>query len=156
MQAQVGKPISDAFVPEFRARTAEVFRKELRAVDGIAEVLNELRIPYCVASSDPIEKMRVSLGCTGLLSRFEGRMFSSYELGSWKPAPDLFLHAAQSMGVEPDRVAVVEDSPLGVRAGVAAGMTVFGFAPADRAAELATLGAHAFWPMQALTTLLSG
>jgi HAD superfamily hydrolase (TIGR01509 family) len=142
-------------VPEIRARTMAVFEKELRPVDGIAEVLRSLCLPYCVASNGPIEKMNVSLRSCGLLELFEGRMFSAYDVGKWKPAPDLFVHAARTMGAEPRRTTVVEDSPLGVRAARAAGMRVLGFAPRDRAHELAALGAsHVFWPMRTLLGLL--
>ena len=155
IEAESGVKLPDDFVPAFRARMMALFEAELRAVDGIDEVLRDLRMPYCVASSGPIEKMKCSLRCCGLLERFENRMFSSYDLGSWKPAPDLFLHAARAMGTEPTRTVVVEDSPVGVQAAVAAGMRVFGYAPPERAAELATLGAHVFWPMRALSELLS-
>ena len=127
MERRLGGKLPDSFVPELRARTAEVFRARLRAMEGAAETLAALHVPCCVASSGPREKIELSLSLTGLLPRFEGRIFSAYEIGHWKPDPRLLLHAAQAMGVPPERCAVVEDSVPGVRAGLAAGMTTFAF-----------------------------
>ncbi|CAM5627155.1 Hydrolase OS=Streptomyces antimycoticus OX=68175 GN=SSPO_046690 PE=4 SV=1 [Streptomyces antimycoticus] len=97
---------------------------------GVSEVLEKLRadgVPYCVASSGSHERIRVALRTTGLYDLFgEDHIFSSEDVGRGKPAPDLFLHAAERMGVAPERCAVVEDSPLGVQAAVAAGMDVYG------------------------------
>lgn len=127
MERRLGRKLPDSFVPELRARTAEVFRERLQAMEGAAEMLAALQVPCCVASSGPREKIELSLGLTGLLPRFEGRIFSAYEVGHWKPDPRLLLHASQAMGVPPERCAVVEDSLPGIRAGLAAGMTTFAF-----------------------------
>jgi beta-phosphoglucomutase-like phosphatase (HAD superfamily) len=81
--------------------------------------------------SGPPEKIETSLALTGLQPFFEGRVFSSYDVGVWKPDPGLFLHAARVMGVAPGDCAVVEDSVFGIQAGLAAGMTVFAFQPQD-------------------------
>lgn len=125
-----GRTIPDDFIPDFRHRCAAAFDRDLAAVDGVADVLGELEIPFCCASSSPEEHIRHVLSRTGLLRFFpEGRVFSAYELGVWKPDPGLFLHAAGALGTEPERCAVVEDSTPGVRAGLRAGMTVFGYAP---------------------------
>jgi HAD superfamily hydrolase (TIGR01509 family) len=109
---------------------------ELQAVDGIVEALDLIPLPTCVASSGTHEKMRRTLGATGLYERFEGRIFSATEVEHGKPAPDLFLHAAARIGANPAACAVVEDSPFGVEAAHAAGMTAFAYAggvmPADR------------------------
>ena len=143
MERRLGSKLPASFVPELRARTAEVFRQRLQAMEGAAEMLATLRVPCCVASSGPSEKIELSLRLTGLLSRFEGRIFSAYEIGYWKPDPRLLLHAAQAMGVPPERCAVVEDSLPGIRAGLAAGMTTFAFrwrgALPDKAIALARL-----------------
>lgn len=117
-------------------------------------MLRQLDRPYCVASSGPRDKIEHSLSITGLLGYFPGRIFSAYDVGSWKPDPGLFLHAAETMGVAPERCAVVEDSVLGVQAGVAAGMTVFGYAPAGNASVLLDWGAIPFQTMDALPGLL--
>jgi HAD superfamily hydrolase (TIGR01509 family) len=112
---------------------------EVEPVDGIAEALDRITVRTCVASSGTHEKMRRTLGATGLWARFEGRIFSATEVEHGKPAPDLFLYAAERMGVAPDACAVVEDSPFGVEAANAAGMRSLAYAggvvPADRLTE---------------------
>lgn len=127
MEKRLGRKLPESFVPELRARMATRFRKHLRAMDGAEETLAALRIPFCVASSGPPEKIELSLRITGLLPWFEGRTFSAYDVGYWKPDPRLFLYAANAMGVSPDRCAVVEDSLRGIQAGIAGGMTTFAF-----------------------------
>jgi HAD superfamily hydrolase (TIGR01509 family) len=129
LEARLGRPLPADFVASLRTRTAAAFRSRLRAVDGAVELVRSLSQPACVASSGPMDKVELSLSLTGLLPYFEGRIFSSYEVGSWKPDPDLLLHAARAMGVTPAECAVVEDSLPGIRAGIAAGMTVFAFQP---------------------------
>lgn len=111
--------------PLIRAHTATAFRQRLKPISGALDFVRELSVPFCVASSGPRAKIELSLGLTGLLPHFEGRIFSSYELGSWKPEPDLFLHAARALGIEAHDCAVIEDSQPGVDAGVAAGMFVY-------------------------------
>jgi HAD superfamily hydrolase (TIGR01509 family) len=123
------------------------FRRELRPTHHAAYALSWLRGPKCVASSSPIERIRVSLECTGLIRFFEPNLFSASDVLNGKPAPDLLLHAARKMDIEPGACIVVEDSPVGVTAGVAAGMTVIGFAGAshatsDTANQLRAAGAH--------------
>ncbi|WP_101255594.1 HAD family hydrolase [Streptomyces barkulensis] len=126
-----GQRLPHDFDAVFHARVFDAFRRDLLPVAGAGEVLRTLDtegMPYCVASSGSHERIRVALGRTGLYERFgERRVFSAQDVGRGKPAPDLFLHAAEAMGVPPERCAVVEDSPLGVRAAVAAGMDVYGF-----------------------------
>jgi len=136
---------------EFEARYREVFERELVAVPGIVEALDEIDAPTCVASSGSHDKMRFTLGRTGLLDRFDGRIFSVDQVAHGKPAPDIFLFAADRMGASPDRCAVVEDSVSGVAAGLAAQMTVFAFSGGVTNAEsLATGGAVVFDDMRAL------
>lgn len=125
----LGRALPQDFVPQVRARTERVFRQRLQPVPGALEVVRALRLPMCVASSGPREKIELSLSLTGLLPCFEGRIFSGYELATWKPDPGLFLHAAQAFQVPPARCVVVEDSLVGVQAGVAAGMRVFAYQP---------------------------
>jgi HAD superfamily hydrolase (TIGR01509 family) len=120
------------FVPEFRQRRARAVRTRLRAIDGAADLLGALRVPVAVASNGPLEQTRLSLEVTGLLRYFASHVFSAYELNSWKPAPDLFLHTAEALGVHPSRCAVIEDGASGVEAGIAAGMTVFVLCAEDR------------------------
>ena len=136
--------------PGFAAGVAESilrrFRSELRPTHHAAYALSWLRGPKCVASSSSLERIRVSLESTGLIRFFEPNLFSASDVRNGKPAPDLLLHAAGKMGVEPRACIVVEDSPVGVTAGVAAGMTVIGFAGAshtgnDTADQLRAAGA---------------
>lgn len=130
LERRLGRKLPDSFVPEVRRRTAEAFRSHLKPVDGAMDTLQKLRLPFCVASSGPMEKIELSLALTGLARFFpRNRIFSAYDVGSWKPEPGLFLHAAASMGAVPDRCAVVEDSLPGVEAGTNAGMRTFWFRP---------------------------
>ncbi|MER6979263.1 HAD family hydrolase [Streptomyces carpinensis] len=138
---RTGKRLPDDFDDVFHARVFAAFERELKPVAGVTGVLEKLAadgMPYCVASSGSHERIRVGHRTTGLDRWFEeARIFSSQDVGRGKPAPDLFLHAAGRMGVEPERCLVVEDSPLGVDAAVAAGMDVFGFTAVTPAARLA-------------------
>lgn len=135
-------------------RTA--FERDLVAVDGIVEALDQLTLPHCVASSGSHGKMQRTLGQTDLLPRFEGRIFSATEVARGKPAPDLFLHAAASIGTAPERCVVVEDSVYGVQAARAAGMHVLAYAggvtPAER---LAGPGTTVFADMRQLPELVA-
>ncbi|MBB1245943.1 HAD-IA family hydrolase [Streptomyces durbertensis] len=152
-----GRPLPDGFVEEFRARTFTAFERELRPVPGVAEALAALDVPDCVASSAPMEKIRHVLALTGLLRRFDGRLHSAYEVGVWKPDPGLFLHAARAAGAAPERCVVVEDSAVGVAAGVAAGMRVLGYAPdgSGTGRQLARAGARVFTDMSRLPSLVA-
>jgi HAD superfamily hydrolase (TIGR01509 family) len=129
---------------------------KLQPVDGIVEALDRIPLQTCVASSGTHEKMRRTLAATGLYERFEGRIFSATEVERGKPEPDLFLYAAERMAVEPRACAVVEDSPFGVQAARAAGMTAFaytgGVVPAERLQEADVV----FDDMRELPRLLSG
>jgi HAD superfamily hydrolase (TIGR01509 family) len=126
IERQLGRSIDwDA---EFEPRYREVFERELVPVPGIVEALGEITTPVCVASSGSHDKMRFTLGKTGLFDRFDGQIFSVDQVEHGKPAPDVFLFAAAEMGVPPDRCAVVEDSVSGVRGALAAEMSAFAFA----------------------------
>jgi HAD superfamily hydrolase (TIGR01509 family) len=138
----LGRPAPENFVADLQARTFERFKAELKPMPGIEQALDELGVPFCVASSGAHEKMRTTLGITGLLPRFEGKMFSATQVARGKPAPDVYLFAAEKMGVELGRCVVVEDAPPGVQAGVAAGMRVLGFCAHTPRAKLEAAGAH--------------
>ncbi|MFD5272277.1 HAD family hydrolase [Streptomyces sp. NPDC058335] len=135
-----GERLPADFDDVFHARVFAAFERELRPVSGVTGVLEKLAadgVPYCVASSGSHERIRVGHRATGLDRWFEdARIFSAQDVGKGKPAPDLFLYAAERMGVVPEKCVVVEDSPLGVRAAVAAGMDVYGFTAMTPAAKL--------------------
>ncbi|MEU4352862.1 HAD family hydrolase [Streptomyces sp. NPDC023838] len=131
IQERTGQALPADFDDAFHGRVFTAFERELQPVAGAADVLAKLvadGVPYCVASSGSHERIRVGHRTTGLDEWFEEEwVFSSQDVGRGKPAPDLFLYAAERMGVAPERCAVVEDSPLGVQAALAAGMDVYGF-----------------------------
>ena len=154
VEEQIGRATPAAFVPDVRAHQAVVFGRSLRAIDGVREAIEAIPLPRCVASSGPLDKIRLSLQLTGLHAFFGDHLFSAYDVGSWKPAPGLFLHAAARMGAAPGDCIVIEDSVVGVQAGVAAGMRVLGYAGPDRAGELAAAGAHVFGAMSGLPRLV--
>ncbi len=120
--------LPETFLTTLEEATARRFQIDLRPVDGIRDVLDYLdkqNVPYCVASNGGYEKMQCSLGLTGLLPYFKGRIFSADSVSRGKPDPALFLWAAESMGVPPEFCRVIEDSESGLEAARAAGMTVF-------------------------------
>jgi HAD superfamily hydrolase (TIGR01509 family) len=108
-------------------QTFQIFQQELQPIPGIVELIAVLEQPICVASSSSLRRLDLTLKKTGLFDRFSPYIFSAEQVKRGKPAPDLFLWAADKMQVQPDRCVVIEDSPYGVSAGVAAGMTVLGF-----------------------------
>jgi HAD superfamily hydrolase (TIGR01509 family) len=139
----------------YMADRDRVLRERVEPVAGIREVLEALTIPYCIASSGGHDKMRITLGATKLMPLFAGRLFSATEVPRAKPAPDIFLFAAERMGASPARTVVVEDTVNGVRAGCAAGMTVFGYVDLTPAAKLIEAGAtRTFTEMRDLPGLL--
>jgi HAD superfamily hydrolase (TIGR01509 family) len=153
----LGSDPPEDFVHRLHSRTDAALRQHVTAVPGVSEVLEAIApLPICVASSSGHDKIRLMLAATGLLGRFENRIFSVADVAHPKPAPDVFLHAARSMGALPARCAVIEDTPTGVRAGVAAGMRVLGFCAHTPAQRLREAGAHAlFQEMRLLPGLLS-
>ncbi len=143
------------FESEYRKRTFEAFKNELKPIDGIHSVIENLKIPFCVASSGPLEKIRANLTTTGLIDKFEERMFSCYEIQSWKPNPDIFLHAAKTMGYKPDECAVVEDSAVGIEAALAGGFDVFIYSKNGHDYPIGLQEAFVFQDMSELRILLS-
>lgn len=154
----LGRDLPDGFVESWDAALMDALGREVKAIDGVEEVIRQLEVSYCAASNSDPERLQLSLRASGLFSLFDGRVFSAAEVARPKPAPDLFLHAARSMGARPGRCVVIEDTPTGVRAATAAGMTVLGYAGeahADREA-LAQEGAIVFDSMGMLPSLLGG
>ena len=145
---RLGLDAADAFERRLVPELEQVFATELAAIEGVPALLGALAeraALTCVASSGSPEGIRSKLNLTGLREHFGERISSAVEVEHGKPAPDLFLLAARRMGVAPDRCAVIEDSVPGVVAGVAAGMTTYGYAGGltDRS-DLAAAGAVTF------------
>ena len=156
VEARIGRCLPGTWEEDFNASLRQRYQAELRPVEGIVEALDSIEHGSCVASSGTHDKIRFSLSLTGLYSRFSGRIFSASEVSNGKPAPDLFLHAAKSMGVRPKDCAVVEDSAPGVVAALAAGMTVFAYAGGvTPAAKLCLSDAVVFDDMRLLPNLLA-
>jgi len=143
VRADTGRELPADFAARYRERLKAAFERELRPVPGMPDLLAALAergTPFCVASSSPRDRLRLALRVTGLAPHFGHRVYSADDVLRGKPAPDLFLHAAVRMGVDPAHAVVVEDSVPGVDAAVAAGMTGIGFAartPADRLSRAA-------------------
>jgi HAD superfamily hydrolase (TIGR01509 family) len=125
--AGLGQVIPEQFPAELTAKVREAFLSGLCPIEGVSSVLEGLQTPHCVASSSDFDRVAFSLSLTGLAPHFDGRFYTSQMVERGKPAPDLFLHAAERMRADPRRTLVIEDSVSGVRAGKAAGMTVWGF-----------------------------
>jgi HAD superfamily hydrolase (TIGR01509 family) len=122
-----GRLNPELFSAELRAGVRAAFIGGLCPIEGVGSVLEDLRIPHCVASSSDFDRVSLSLSLTGLASHFDGRLYTSQMVKHGKPAPDLFLYAAEKMQADPRRTLVIEDSVSGVTAAKAAGMTAWGF-----------------------------
>lgn len=127
IEAHLGKPLDAGTKRKFEQLYADAFERALVPVPGIADALEALDVPTCIASSSPQESLRSKLTHVDLYAYFAGRIFSADEVRCGKPAPDLFLHAAERMGADADRCVVVEDSVYGVMAARSAGMRVLAF-----------------------------
>jgi HAD superfamily hydrolase (TIGR01509 family) len=151
-----GQPLPATFAKEWDDALHLELARGVKPVEGIPELLRALPIPYCVASNGEPEHMRIALTAAGLMPLVQGRLFSAAMVPRPKPAPDVYLHAAATMGVPPAQCAVVEDTPTGARAGLAAGMRVFAYAggPQTDRGVMATLGATVFDDMRRLRELL--
>ena len=128
VEEHIGYKLPDDWEDSYQHLYRQAMLRDLRPVAGIIDALNLVTAPSCVASNGSHEKMQFTLGLTGLLTRFEGRIFSASEVLLGKPAPDLFLHASSTLGYGPSDCVVVEDSVAGVQAALAADMNVIAYA----------------------------
>ena len=159
-----GQQIDDAWIAAFRLRRNQALNDSLIAIDHIHEALEAVTQHYgkkiaCASGADR-QKVVLQLTKTKLLHHFDGRIFSGVEMPKSKPAPDVYLAAAAALGVDPKRCAVIEDSPTGARAGIAAGCTVFAYCPDSPShsapAAMRAVGAqHVFKSMLDLPALLA-
>jgi HAD superfamily hydrolase (TIGR01509 family) len=132
VEGEMGRPLPDEFEATMSGRARALFETNLAPISGAAALLNSLDGARCIASNSGHAWIRRALHTTGLAPYFDETMlFSAADVAIGKPAPDLFLHAAATMGADSGDCVVIEDSPLGVTGGVAAGMTVIGFTGAS-------------------------
>jgi HAD superfamily hydrolase (TIGR01509 family) len=143
-EAKLGRPLPAGWLERYERERTRAFREELREVPGAAAMVARVRaagIAVCVASQGKLEKTQLSLELTGLRPLFGARaLFSAHSVPRGKPHPDLFLHAARAMRAEPAACVVVEDTPSGVTAAVAASMRVLGYAADSDEAALRAAG----------------
>ncbi len=157
IEEHLGRALPADFIEHLNLRTYKEFEATLEPVPFVREALDSVLahgLPVCVASSGSHDKMRLTLGLTGLLPLLGHHLFSSKDVARGKPFPDLFLHAAASMGVFPEVSVVIEDSVPGILGGRAAGMRVLGYAASGNASELEEAGAEPFTSMRDLPRLL--
>ncbi|GGK33489.1 sugar transferase [Yeosuana aromativorans] len=150
----VKQPIPESFEAEYRQRSLDEFEKHLKPIEGVTQVIKQLQMPFCVASSGMESKMRFNLDLVGLLPYFEGKLFSCYTIQKFKPEPDVFLWAAKTMGFLPHECIVIEDSLLGVQGAINGGFDVFGFTAHDYNNELRGLCNDTFDDMSKLLAML--
>lgn len=150
----IQKKLPDNFEPEYREKSFEAFKTQVKPMEGVVDFIENLKIPYCVASSGPVDKIRLNLEVAGLLAKFENKIFSSYEINSWKPDPGIFLHAAKQMGFDVKDCIVIEDSKAGVKSGISGGFKVYGFANGYNNEDLLEEGAILFESYKELDKLV--
>ena len=155
LQAAHGVTLPSGFVELYRDRAAALFETEVVPMPGVVEALARLGLPMCIVSNGPIAKIRQTLRVAGLAHHFADRVFSAYEVGSWKPDPGLFLHAARAMGVAPQDCIVVDDGAPGIEAARRAGMRALWFLPHGSPGAVPP-HATAFADMAALADLIPG
>jgi HAD superfamily hydrolase (TIGR01509 family) len=153
IEKELGRPIPADMGARMKAILFERFRHELRPVAGVKDAIAHLRGPICVASSSSPERIALSLDVTGLAPLFGDHVFSAEQVAEGKPAPDLFLLAAKSMGVAPRETIVIEDSTAGVLAARRAGMAVIGFAGASHADDTLVTALYAAGADAVLTSM---
>ncbi|WP_136480212.1 HAD family hydrolase [Cognatitamlana onchidii] len=141
---RIKKPLPDSFEPDYRINTFKAFTENIKPITGIESVIKKLKMPFCVASSGPENKIRLNLDLTGLLPYFDGNIFSCYTIQKWKPEPDVYLWAAKIMGFKPNECLVIEDSVSGVKAAKKGGFDVYGYTEHDYKNELKGLANKTF------------
>ncbi len=157
VEADLGRPIPADFEERYRSTVYPMLAAQVEVVPGVAAVLDaldEAGVATCVASSGLHQRIRMTLTRVGLIDRFGDRLFSAEDVGVGKPAPDLFLHAAATIGVAPVRCAVVEDAPAGIQAAAAAGMVSYGYTGLTPVSYLAAATGGTFSHMDQLSELL--
>jgi HAD superfamily hydrolase (TIGR01509 family) len=160
IEFNTGKPLTEAWMQEFRARRNQALDQNVLAIPNIHDTVKHIHEKYtgriaCASGADRC-KVELQLNKVGLMPYFEGRIFSGHEMPRSKPAPDVYIAAASSLNIQPQYCAVVEDTVTGVQAGLAAGCTVYAYAPNGDAQHLIKAGAnYLFADMAHLPALLA-
>lgn len=151
----IPQKLPENFIANYRKESFDAFKRSIKPINGILEVIKSLDTDFCVASSGPENKIRLNLELTGLLDYFENKIFSCYRIEKWKPDPAVFKWAAETMGYEVSDCLVVEDSPIGVTAAKAGGFSVAGYLEHDYRSELSDIVDYRLHTMNDLTVLLN-
>ena len=155
LSEQAKRDIPDDFEKHFREKTYSAFQADLQPIKGIHEVLKNMTVPYCVASSGPIEKINLNLTKVDLIQFFSAdRIFSCYQIAKWKPDPAIYLHAAKKMGFSPEDCVVIEDSTYGAQAATAGGFDVLIYANEQKKKNFSVEGQIYFDKMEELKNIL--
>jgi HAD superfamily hydrolase (TIGR01509 family) len=154
IEKRINQKLPTNFEKKYRKQLSEAFNTELKPVKGIKQFIDSLKISYCVASSGPVEKIKSNLTITRLAEKFGQNIFSSYQINSWKPDPEIFLFASREMGYSPNECIVIEDSKSGVISAIKGGFKVYGFANANNSQVLQDEGAIVFYSYNELYKLL--
>jgi len=129
LEQEFSVTLDDTFVNDYRSLVEVFFKKELKACDGVLETLKQIQLPMAVASNGPLEKIKMAIKVTGLNNYFDQHLYSAYDVNSWKPAPGLFLHAANQLNLTASECLVVEDSEVGIDGAIAANMNAVLYDP---------------------------
>ena len=154
IQERIDKPLPENFEPVYREKTYTAFKNEIQPIAGVHSLLDRLTVPFCVASSGPVKKIKLNLTTTKLIHKFNDNIISSFEIGSWKPEPGIFLHAAKKMGFLPSECVVIEDSVYGVAAAKAGGIDVFVYVNNKNENAFENTDEKVFFDMNLVDTLL--
>lgn len=155
IESLIDQSLPPDFEQEFRRRSFKLFKTDIQPIEGVPELLEKLTLPYAVASSGPMAKIRLNLTATGLIDNFGENIFSSYDIGSWKPDPGIFLHAAEQMGYPPTDCLVIEDSVTGVQAAQRGGFDVVALAQNHTVEGLRSQGVKVIWGIKELENILN-
>ena len=155
IENRINRKLPENFTDEFRNQCREAFRTQLKPVKGVKKFIDKLIVSYCVASSGPVDKIKSNLKITGLFEKFKNNIFSSYQINSWKPDPEIFLHASREMGFLPDECIVIEDSVAGVISAVKGSFKVYGYANENNSKDLKDEGAIVFFSFEELEDMLN-
>ncbi len=154
LKDKITQSIPPDFESRYRQMCHERFQTDLQPIPDIEQLLKQLKLPKCVGSNGPRHKIISNLEITNLIHHFDqGHLFSAYDIKKWKPLPDLYLHAASRMNVVPANCVVIEDSVAGVKAALAAGMSVYGYAGDSDGEKLSAAGAKVIFSMEELIQL---